>query len=214
MSSHGFIWFTKDLLCEYKMYAYVRYSTEKQTAEAQLEELQKYCNNKKIHLPNQNILFEPATSGAVPWRDRAIGREVKGYPPGSTLMVTEISRLGRNMNDALDLVLTLQRGAVTVLEVRTDTRYGNSAEDLMRVTMMAYVAQKERDATSARVKNGMAAAKAKGIHIGRPSKHGLEQHADRIAQMRAEGIGAPAIAKALGVKTHQVSSWFRHLKPV
>jgi DNA invertase Pin-like site-specific DNA recombinase len=113
---------------------------------------------------------------------------------GDTLTVTRIDRLARSIGDLQDIVRKLRAKGVelkaTEQKVDTSTAAGKAFLDMLGV-----FAEFETNLRSERQLEGIAAAKAKGVYKGRPAKI----KAEAIADLKAEGLGASAIAKRLKI---------------
>ena len=119
--------------------------------------------------------------------------------PADVLIVVKLDRLGRNTRDVLNLVHELEeKGAsLRVLEPAIDT---GGPMGRMVLTVLGMVAEMELGFIRDRQRAGIDAAKAKGIYKGRP----VTFDRARIASLRKEGMGATAIAKAVGCKRGNV----------
>jgi len=102
-------------------------------------------------------------------------RLCKKIKPGDTLFIKSIDRLGRNYNDILEQWRYLtkeKRIAIVVLDMPLlDTRKGRDLtgeliSDIV-LQLLSYVAQTEREFIRQRQTEGIAAAKARGVHFGR-----------------------------------------------
>ena len=149
-------------------YAYVRVSTREQNIDRQLEALKPY------NIPKKNIFcdFQSGKDFDRP----AYQRMLKRMKHGDLLIVKSIDRLGRNYKDILIQWqhITKKVGAdILILDMDLlDTREKNGSltgtliADMV-LQIMAYFAQTERESIHQRQAEGIAAAKAKGKHLGR-----------------------------------------------
>ena len=111
---------------------------------------------------------------------------------GDVLCIHKLDRLGRNTRDVLNLVHELdERGcSLQVLEPAIDT--GGPMGKVM-LTVLGMVSEMELGFIKERQRAGIEKAKAAGKYKGRPTS--LDH--DKIKAMRAEGMGATAIAREL-----------------
>ena len=114
--------------------------------------------------------------------------------PGDTLVVTRIDRLARSLKDLQDIIHELKaKGAflkATEQPVDTGTAAGKAFLDMLGV-----FAEFETNLRKERQLEGIAEAKTRGVYTGR--KPSID--ATKVRQMRADGLGATAIAKALKI---------------
>lgn len=95
--------------------------------------------------------------------------------PGDTLIVKSIDRLGRNYAEILEqwrIITKEKRAAIAVLDMPLlDTRQnrdltGTLIADIV-LQLLSYVAQTEREFIRQRQREGIAAARARGVHFGK-----------------------------------------------
>jgi DNA invertase Pin-like site-specific DNA recombinase len=113
---------------------------------------------------------------------------------GDALMVTRIDRLARSIGDLQDIVRAVKaKGAsLKAIEQPIDT---STAAGKCFLDMLGVFAEFETNLRRERQLEGIASAKARGVYKGRrPSID-----AAKIKQMKADGIGPSAIAKALKI---------------
>ena len=118
---------------------------------------------------------------------------------GDTLLVTRIDRLARSLGDLEGIVGQLrERGAhlkATEQPIDTATPAGRAF-----LQMLGVFAEFETAIRRERQLEGIAKAKAKGVYKGRKPTVPVE----RVREMKAEGVGASAIAKQLGIARSSV----------
>ena len=113
---------------------------------------------------------------------------------GDVLVVTRIDRLARSIADLQTIVRTLrEKGAAlqaTEQPIDTSTAAGKAFLDMLGV-----FAEFETNLRRERQLEGIAKAKADGVYTGRKATI----DADQVRRLHGEGMGATAIAKALGI---------------
>ena len=95
------------------------------------------------------------------------------------VLVTELSRWGRSTQDLLQTLEQLAGWNVSIVAMSGMTFELSTPHGRMMATMLAGIAQLERDLLSERVKSGLAAAKARGKKLGR--QKGQRPKSDRLA---------------------------------
>jgi len=151
-------------------YGYVRVSTKEQNEDRQLIALREFgVLDKHIVLDKQS---------GKDFERPGYRRLVRKLKAGDTLVIKSIDRLGRNYEEIQDQwrILTKEKGAdIVVLDMPLlDTRRGKDligtfVSDIV-LQVLSFVAENERVNIRQRQAEGIAAAKAKGIKFGRPSR--------------------------------------------
>lgn len=170
---------------------YARVSTVDQDAglEAQIRDL-KAAGCEKI--------FAEKISGTDSKRPELL--EALGYGrPGDVLVVTKPDRLARSTADLLSYVKTLREKdcGLIVLSMNGTTLDTTSPTSKLMLTMLAAVAEFERDLMLERQREGIAKAKAEGRPMGRPRT--VLSKTETIRQLRQKGLSAADIARKLGI---------------
>ena len=140
------------------------------------------------------------------------GSEIK---PGDVLVVKSIDRLGRNYDEILEqwgVITKKRKAAIVVLDMPLlDTRQGRDLTGTLIadivLQLLSYVAQTERENIRQRQAEGIAAAKAKGIHFGRKFKDRGKDYETVMAVWRRGEISGRAAAKKLGVAHGTFQRW-------
>lgn len=166
---------------------YCRVSTREQSIDNQKLQIE------KVHKVDKWFIDE-AVSGTTKATNRDGFIDMMNYVRcDDTLAVAAIDRLGRNTVDVLSNVETLQAKGVRVVSLREGFDLSTAIGKAM-LTMMAGLADLEKDLISERRKAGIERAKAEGVHMGRPSKASPEAVQTLISQGKTrlqiqEGLG-------------------------
>ena len=156
---------------ESKIYGYVRVSTKEQNEDRQLIALREFpvlVNNIYMDKLSGKDFNRP--------QYRKLLRKIR---PGDIVVIKSIDRLGRNYEEILlqwRIITKEKQVDVVVLDMPLlDTRKsgndltGTFVADLV-LQILSYVAQTERENIHQRQKEGIAAAKLRGVRFGRPRK--------------------------------------------
>jgi DNA invertase Pin-like site-specific DNA recombinase len=173
---------------------YARVSTYGQTLDAQLEQLRREGGAK---------IFREKASGAQADR-RQLLRLLKGLTPGDVVTVTRIDRLARS---TFDLFAIVKQIADTGCQFRSLAEpWADTATSTGRLMIAALggLADVERDLIRTRTSEGRSRAKARGQHMGRPSKLTDAQKAE-ARRRRAEGATLQELADSYNVGRATVS---------
>jgi len=190
-----------------KLYGYVRVSTKDQNEDRQLIALKEYS------VP-ENRIYTDKISGKDFNRPQ-YRRMVRKLQRGDVLVVKSIDRLGRNYEEILEQwrFLTKEKQAeVVVLDMPLlDTRKsrdltGTLIADIV-LQLLSYVAQTERENIRQRQREGIAAAKARGVRFGRPRKEIPKEFLDLREQWRRHEINSRVAARRLHVAQDTFLRW-------
>jgi DNA invertase Pin-like site-specific DNA recombinase len=125
--------------------------------------------------------------------------------PGDTLIVSELSRLGRSVGEIITTIDTLVKRQIQLLAIKEDIRLhgGPALQTRVMVTMFSLFAEIERELISLRTKEALAAARAAGKRLGRPRGiHGrskLDGKETQIKEFLELHVSKASIAKITGV---------------
>ena len=117
--------------------------------------------------------------------------------------MAELSRLGRNMLETLNLIEQISQHGVKIIFVRQPELSTTGQHAKLLLAIYSYFAESEREFISVRTKQGLAAAQAKGIKLGRPkgskNKNGniLSPYRDQIQQYLEFQLPISAIRKLI-----------------
>lgn len=181
---------------------YLRVSTEDQDVEKQRHLLNDFAQKNKI-LIDEFIKVE--ISSRKNQRERRIEELQEKLSSGDTLIVAELSRLGRNMLETLNLVTEFSESGIKIIFVRQPELSTNGPHAKLLLAIYSYFAESERDFISMRTKQGLAAARASGKTLGRPKgtrnkKRALDVHRNDIKDLLEKGLDLANIRRYINPK--------------
>ena len=157
-------------------------------------------------------MFKETASGASANRaarnqilDLAQARQI------DAILVSELSRWGRSTQDLLDTLNRLAGWKVSVVAMNGMTFELDTPHGRMMATMLAGIAQFERDLLSERVKSGLAAARGRGKKLGRQpgQRPKSDKLAPKVLQAVKDGRSYRWIARDLGISKNTVTDIVR-----
>lgn len=180
------------------IYGYVRVSTDKQTNKNQKMAIKNYLGNKRVKFIEETI------SGTKQPKKRKLGGLLEQLTENDTLIVTELSRLGRSMIMILDVLQILLEKKVKVIAIKEGYELGDNIQSKVLAFAFGLSAEIERQLISERTKQGLERAKAEGKQIGRrkgqKSKHyKLSGKGQYIKRQLAKKRSKRSLALELGV---------------
>lgn len=147
---------------------------------------------------------EDTVSGSTPAMSRpGFAEMLSKMRDGETLVVSKLDRLGRDAMDVMSTVRSLGARSIRVVVHSLGGVDLTSTTGKLLVTMLAAVAEMERDLLIERTRAGVARAKAQGKHIGRPAKTTPAQR-DRIRTLLSQGASVSSVARDFGISRASV----------
>lgn len=148
-----------------KVIGYIRVSSDKQDAQKQEHLLLKYAQEHQMRI-DEFIQIE--ISSRKDREARRIDDLLEQLNREDVLLVAELSRLGRNMFEVINIINQLSEDGVKIVFVRQPELSTAGPHVKLLLAIYSYFAEAERDFISVRTQQGLAAARARGKHLGRP----------------------------------------------
>jgi DNA invertase Pin-like site-specific DNA recombinase len=146
---------------------YIRISTEQQSLDNQRHKILEYAQQHKMIIDE---FIEIEISSKKNQKSRLIDELFNKLSSGDTFISTELSRLGRNMLEILNLIERFNQANIKLIFTNQPELSTNQNKALLGLILAiyGYFAQTEREIISERTKQGLAIARAKGKVLGRP----------------------------------------------
>jgi len=190
---------------------YARVSTTEQHPEIQLHALRAYATARGLEVAQEYV--DHGVSGATARRvalDRLLADARRRR--FDVLAVVKLDRLARSVRHLTTLAADFEALGVdlVVLDQAIDT---STPSGRLLFTVLAGIAEFERDLIRERTVAGMQAARRRGVRFGRPEVLDRDQHA-RLVRLHRLGHSQRAIARLLGVSQPTVGRALARLLPV
>lgn len=190
--------------------AYIRVSTSKQDTDSQRHAILEWAHQEGVKIDS---FLEVEASATKAQEKRKITELLESIQPKSTLVVTELSRLGRNMLEVLNLIEQINAKGARIVFVRQpelSTLQSDKSLQRLILAIYGYLAEAEREFISMRTKQGLEAAKAKGVKLGRPQgSRNRERKADpyreQISHLLDAGVNVANIQKIIQAGGTEIS---------
>ncbi|MBF0288429.1 MAG: recombinase family protein [SAR324 cluster bacterium] len=191
--------------------AYLRVSTGKQDIKNQRLELHEYARRNDFKIDD---FIEIEISSRQSTQARRIDELLADLQEGDTLLVSELSRLGRSVGQIIQIVDALVKQKIRFVAVKENIRL-NGKQDIQSktmITLFGLFAEIERDLISERTKQGLAVAKQKGKLLGRPKGTGkskLDAFKPEIEALLQNGATKTYIAKRFNTSLPNLYNWMK-----
>ncbi|QHI96782.1 recombinase family protein [Xylophilus rhododendri] len=184
-----------------KKIGYARVSTDEQNLDLQIQALnQAGCDV---------IYADRGVSGSTASRP-GLDRALTSLRKGDKLVVWRLDRLGRSLLNLIQLLEKLGKCGISFRSLCEYIDTGSSGGRLV-FHMMAALAEFERSLISERTRAGMAAARARGKHLGRRPSLSPSQ-CERAESLLSSGIGVDEVALRFDVTPRTLNRLVRRYR--
>jgi DNA invertase Pin-like site-specific DNA recombinase len=173
---------------------YARVSTQDQHLTGQIEALK---------AAGATTIYREKISGARADRPQ-LGKLMASLQPGDVVLVTKLDRLGRSTRELLELIEQIGKAGAVFRSLGDPLWDTSSSQGRLLSTLLAAIAEFERDLIRERTGEGRKRAMAKGIKFGRKPKLSDYQRQEALRR-RAAGETLASIAKSYAVNVSMIS---------
>lgn len=190
-------------------FAYLRVSKLDQDLEKNKADILKLVNDLRLGYVQ---FIEEKIGGSVTWRKRQIATILENAQEGDTIIVSELSRLGRSMLECIEILsLAMQKG-IRIYAVKGNWQLNNNIQSKIVAMAFAMASEIERDLISQRTTEALAARKQQGMPLGRPKgvgKSKLDAYQTEITALLKNGATKTWIARKYGTTRRNLSYWMK-----
>jgi DNA invertase Pin-like site-specific DNA recombinase len=191
---------------------YLRVSTNKQVLTNQELALRQYAEKNKFTVDK---FIESEMSSRKTFKERKIDELLEILHEGDTLIVSEISRLGRSVGQIIQIIDTLIKNKINFIALKEDIKINGGEQNMQTkstITLFSLFAEIERDLISQRTKQGLEVARMNKRLIGRPKGYGKSKLDEKKAEIEAllnNGSTKTFVAKRYETTLQNLYKWLK-----
>ncbi len=190
-------------------YGYIRVSTALQNDDRQRIAMENFGIT-------EDCLFADKQSGKDFDRP-AYASMIAALEPGDTVVVQSLDRLGRDYDEMihqLDIITREKEAAIVILDLPLIDTRAKQGDDLtgkfisnLVIQIFSYVAHMERNMNHRRTMEGLAAARARGVQLGRTPLKKPKGYEEAHRRWEAGELSEREAARLLGVSRPTFHKW-------
>ena len=175
-------------------YSYLRVSSQKQNITNQRFEVEKYAKENGIVI---DAWITETISGTKRYNDRKLGKLLKRLKKNDTLILPELSRLGRSLMEIFSILNMCLEKEVNIIAIKENYKLTNTLEAKVIAFAFSIASEVERRLISLRTREALARKKAEGIKLGRPKNVSMKLTGkeNEIKELISSGIPKTQICK-------------------
>ena len=176
------------------VYGYARVSTDGQSLASQ---------DAELHAVRCAKVYAEKISGARSNRPE-LAKVLKRLDTDDMLIVSRLDRLARSTRDLLNILDDIAKRGAGFKSLHDSWADTTSAHGRLMVTILAGLAEFERELILARTSDGRVRAKARGVRFGRPSALTAHQRQEALQRL-ANGEPQADVARSFNVSQATIS---------
>lgn len=166
----------------------------------------RYANNNNLKVDE---FVEIQISSRKTPKQRRITELLEKLNHADTLLVTELSRIGRSTSEIIEIIACLLKEKIQLIIIKQNLVINYDKYDMtskVMVTFFSLFAELEWDLISLRTIEALKAKKAQGVKLGKPKgtiqKSKFDKDIDKVKELLNLGLSVRKIAKYLGYPSH------------
>ena len=197
------------------VWAYLRVSRDGQDTNHQRLAILEFAHKEKLHIDDS---IEVEVSLRRSRKERCIDFLSDSLKEGDSLIVSELSRLGRSLGEVVSLVDDLHKRKIKFIAIKEKIHLADKydMQSKVAITFFSLFAELERDLNSLRTKEALAALKREGKRLGRPKgivgKSRLDGKELEISKLVGLKVSKTSIARIMEVDRSTLLNFMRSRK--
>jgi DNA invertase Pin-like site-specific DNA recombinase len=197
------------------VWAYLRVSRDGQDTNHQRFAILEFAHKEKLHIDD---FIEVEVSSRRSRKERCIDFLSDSLKEGDSLIVSELSRLGRSLGEVVSLVDDLHKRKIKFIAIKEKIHLADKydMQSKVAITFFSLFAELERDLNSLRTKEALAALKREGKRLGRPKgivgKSRLDGKETEISKLVGLKVSKTSIARIMEVDRSTLLNFMRSRK--
>ncbi len=192
-----------------KTIGYLRVSTIGQELEKNKADILKLANDRDL---GKVTFIEEIISGKVSWRDRKLADVLNNAAAGDSIIVSELSRLGRSMLECMEILSIATSKQIKIFAIKGNWNLDESIQSKIMAMAFSMAAEIERDLISSRTTEALRHRKAQGLPMGRPTgvgKSKLDKFKPEIEALLANGSTQRFVANRYDTSEANLNNWMK-----
>ncbi len=195
-----------------KTIAYLRVSKDSQDVKNQRLAILEFAQQENIDISE---FMELIASSRRSSKERKVDQLMERLESGDTLIVSELSRMGRSVGEIITTMDALAKQQIRFIAIKEGIHLDGKPDlqSKVMVTLFGLFAEIERDLISMRTKEGLAVARASGKRLGRPKgklgQSKLNGKEEEIQELLNLKVSKSSIAKITGVDRSTLYNFIR-----
>ena len=188
---------------------YLRVSTADQNLEKNKADILQLANHHDL---GRVRFVEEKISGKVSWRNRKLAEVLDSLGENDTIVVSELSRLGRSMLECMEILSVAAQKRINVYSVKGGWHLDQSIQSKIIAMAFSMAAEIERDLISQRTKEALRFKKSRGMILGRPpgpGKSKLDPYRLEIESLLANGSTQKFVALRYHTTEANLHNWLK-----
>ena len=192
-----------------KAIGYLRVSTADQDLDKNKAEILQLANERDL---GKVRWVKETASGRAAWRKRKVAQVLEQAQRGDTILISELSRLGRSMLECMEILSIAMTRGINIYAVKGNWQLDQSIQSKVIAMAFSMAAEIEHDLISQRTREALRVKKAAGVKLGRPKGPGkskLDTFRPEIEALLANGTTQKFIAQRYNTTQANLHNWMK-----